>query len=213
MVAYLSHMKNILAWIAVIFMVHGLHAENFATRDGDMYTNATVKRVEPDGIVVADADGLRKLKFSNLSPELQQKYGYDPQKATQFSNAIAASSIASQTEMVKFQNSQQAEKIAAQPTQTTAASSSPNGSSAAAQTTPHPHKGVESFESHIHGCGGTYEVLSCDDTGLTCKHKEHYKTRTEYKTDTTTEHIPYYYLPPSVRSACGFPPPSINDPM
>ena len=55
-----------------------LHADNFTTLDGDLYTNAIVKRVEPDGLSITYADGITKLKFKNLPADVQAKYGYDP---------------------------------------------------------------------------------------------------------------------------------------
>jgi S1-C subfamily serine protease len=56
----------------------GLHAEEFTTLDGDHYTHATLKRVEPDGIVISYSDGVVKLKFKNLPKEVCDKYGYSP---------------------------------------------------------------------------------------------------------------------------------------
>ena len=96
-----------------------LTGQEFTTLDGDKYTNATVKRVEPDGIVVADGVGIRKLKFKNLPPEVGQKFGYDPTKAAQFQATIQASAIAAQqqadqlhkTELVA-QQAEQNQKVA-----------------------------------------------------------------------------------------------------
>ena len=78
-----------------------LSGQEFTTLNGDKYTNATVKMIEPDGIVVANTDGVRKLKFKNLLPEVGIKYGYDPGRAAQYqavlnSNAIAAQKQAEQ---------------------------------------------------------------------------------------------------------------------
>jgi hypothetical protein len=209
--------KTIFAFLVLSALVK---ADDFTLTDGTTYTNATVRRVEPDGLVVADADGIRKLKFSNLSPQIQQKYGFDSVKANQFSNQVIASSVAAQKEMEKMVDAQnaQSEKLNAQIEKLSAQSASPATSSTkntpdSQPTVYHPHKAVSGFESHIHGCGGNYIVLSCDETGLTCRHSEFYKTRTENKEYAKTEHIPYYYLPPKVRAACGFPPPSISDPM
>jgi hypothetical protein len=206
--------KTLLIPVSILLISAAAHADNFTTRDGDTYTNAVVKRVEPDGIVISDVDGIRKLKFTNLSPEIQTKYGFDPGKAAQFSTALSASAITAQQEMVKAQNAELAAKITTQPSSVAAASS-------VTQPVVHPHKGVDTFDSHIHGCGGKYRVLSCDDSGLTCRHSEsystsqvrgagHYNTQTS---DTEIVHIPYYHLPPEVRAACGLPPPSISDPM
>ena len=65
-------------------------AEDIKTLDGKTYTNATVARVEIDGIVVDYADGAGKLYFTNLPDELQKKYGYDPVKVEAVRAAAAA---------------------------------------------------------------------------------------------------------------------------
>jgi len=74
-------------------------ADSFTTLDGDSYTNCIVKRVEPDGIVVSDTDGVHKLKFKNLSPDTGKKYGYDPVKAVRFSVAVSQAAINQQNEI------------------------------------------------------------------------------------------------------------------
>jgi len=79
-----------------------LVGQDFTTLDGDKYSNVTVKRIEPDGIVVSDADGIRKLKFKNLPAEIGIKYGYDPVRAAQYQANLQASAMEGQ---------QQAEKI------------------------------------------------------------------------------------------------------
>ena len=81
-----------------------LAGEDFTTLDGDKYTNATVKKIEPDGIVVADTDGVRKLKFKNLPPETQQKFGYNPEKAAQYQKQIIVEEIASQKARANWEN-------------------------------------------------------------------------------------------------------------
>ncbi len=67
--------------------------ESFTTLDGDLYSGV-VKRVEPDGIVLRTSDGVPKLKFKNLSPEVAQKYGYDPEIETRYLTYLAKASAA-----------------------------------------------------------------------------------------------------------------------
>ena len=57
--------------------------ESFTTLEGDHYTGI-IKRVEPDGIVLRTSDGVPKLKFKNLPPQVGLKYGYDPELEVQF---------------------------------------------------------------------------------------------------------------------------------
>lgn len=61
-------------------------ADDFKTIDGKDYKNATVSRVEPDGIVITFSGGIVKIPFTELSPEIQKKYGYDPQAAAAYSS-------------------------------------------------------------------------------------------------------------------------------
>jgi hypothetical protein len=57
-------------------------ADDFKTIDGKEYKNVTVKRVEPDGIVVSSKSGISKVYFTELPKEVQQRYGYDLGKAS-----------------------------------------------------------------------------------------------------------------------------------
>lgn len=57
---------------------------------GKAYKNVTIRKVEPDGLLIAHSGGVKKLRFSDLSEETQTKYGYDPAKAEQFSKEQAA---------------------------------------------------------------------------------------------------------------------------
>jgi len=43
-----------------------------------------LKRVEPDGVVISYSDGVRKLKFQNLPPEVCAKYGYNPESEAMY---------------------------------------------------------------------------------------------------------------------------------
>lgn len=47
--------------------------------------NAKISRVEPDGVVISFSGGIVKIPFNELSPEIQKKYGYDPQAAAAYS--------------------------------------------------------------------------------------------------------------------------------
>jgi hypothetical protein len=47
-------------------------ADDFKTLNGKEYKNATVSRVEPDGIVIKVSGGIVKIPFTALSRELQE---------------------------------------------------------------------------------------------------------------------------------------------
>src|SRR5437899_11878311 len=65
-------------------------ADDFKTIDGKEYKDATVTRVEPDGIVVKMKSGISKLYFVELPKEVQERFHYDVQKATAYSAGQAA---------------------------------------------------------------------------------------------------------------------------
>jgi hypothetical protein len=55
-------------------------AEDFRTVNGKEYKNATISRVEADGIVLKTKSGISKVYFTELPKEVQQRYGYHPEK-------------------------------------------------------------------------------------------------------------------------------------
>jgi hypothetical protein len=55
-------------------------ADDFKTTAGKEYKNATVSRVEPDGIVIKTKSGITKIYFVELPKEFQQRFGYDADK-------------------------------------------------------------------------------------------------------------------------------------
>lgn len=69
----------ILPFVSVAF------SDDFKTLAGKEYKNATVSRVEPDGIVLTTKAGISKVYFTELPEEVQQRFGYDPQKAGDYS--------------------------------------------------------------------------------------------------------------------------------
>src|SRR6266571_1550058 len=42
-----------------------------------VYKNATISRAEPDGLVIVFPGGIVKIPFTELSPELREKYHYE----------------------------------------------------------------------------------------------------------------------------------------
>ena len=87
--------------VALLPIVAALRADDFTTVDGNHYTHATIKRVEPDGLVIAYDDGVIKLKFQKLPPEIGKKYGYDPAKATEFQKSQQALELATYQATIK----------------------------------------------------------------------------------------------------------------
>jgi hypothetical protein len=81
-------MKHPVILIALILTAACLRADDITTIRGEKFTNVSISRVEPDGIVVIKSDGIVKIPFTDLSPELRAKYGYDPERAAQFKTAV-----------------------------------------------------------------------------------------------------------------------------
>ena len=55
-------------------------AEDLRTTKGKEYKNATVSRVEPDGIVIKFKGGIVKILFTELPKDIQKGFGYDVDK-------------------------------------------------------------------------------------------------------------------------------------
>jgi hypothetical protein len=70
-------------------------ADDFKTIDRKEYKNATVTRVETDGIVLSSKSGISKVYFTELPKEVQERFHYDAAKAATFSSERSASEEAS----------------------------------------------------------------------------------------------------------------------
>jgi sRNA-binding protein len=71
-------------------------ADDFKTTEGKEYKDATVSRIEPDGIVVRTKSGISKLYFVELPQEVQRRFNYEPQQARAYSAEQAANYAAIQ---------------------------------------------------------------------------------------------------------------------
>jgi len=80
----------------ILCLVSTTLADDFKTMDGKEYKNATVTRVEPDGIVVKTKSGISKVYFPELPKDVQQRFNYDPQQAVAYSAQQAANYAAYQ---------------------------------------------------------------------------------------------------------------------
>jgi hypothetical protein len=75
-------------------------ADDFKTINGKEYKDASVSRVEPDGIVLKTKSGISKVFFTELPKEVQERFHYNPANATAF-NAAAQVAIAKSNEKVQ----------------------------------------------------------------------------------------------------------------
>jgi hypothetical protein len=82
-------------------------AEDFKTIHGKEYKNATVTRVEPDGIVIKFRGGIAKLPFTELPKDVQERFHYDAAKAALFAGAEQAAVTQSNAAAAQQQQEQQ----------------------------------------------------------------------------------------------------------
>ena len=71
-------------------------SEDFKTVNGKEYKDATVTRVEPDGIVLRTKSGISKVYFAELPKDVQERFHYDSEKAASYSSEQAANYAAYQ---------------------------------------------------------------------------------------------------------------------
>ena len=81
--ARVKYWKTALVILAAVSASLAL-AEDFKTIKGKEYKNAAVSRVEPDGIVLKTKSGIAKVYFIELPKEVQERFGYDAQKAATY---------------------------------------------------------------------------------------------------------------------------------
>jgi hypothetical protein len=76
-----KYWQTTVALLAVVSASLAL-AEDFKTINGKEYKDASVSRVEPDGIVLKSRSGVSKIYFTELPKELQERFHYvQPSKA------------------------------------------------------------------------------------------------------------------------------------
>ena len=86
---------KVLTFLIVCF-ISAAFAEDFKTINGKEYKDATVTRVEPDGIVLKTTSGVTKVYFAELPKEVQERFHYDSEKGASYSAEQAANYAAYQ---------------------------------------------------------------------------------------------------------------------
>ena len=91
----------------VTFLIFSVTAaalsDDFKTVNGKEFKDATITRIEPDGIVVKTKSGMSKVYFAELPKEVQERFHYDPQKASAYSAEQAANYAAYQDQQAEAQ--------------------------------------------------------------------------------------------------------------
>jgi hypothetical protein len=105
-----------LGWAFLLLAIFGpgLRGEDWATSDGKVYKDVRVVKVEADAVTIIHHDGGALVPLATLPANLQQRFGYDPDKAKAASNARAKadgeSDVALQAERVEAQKLQAAKE-------------------------------------------------------------------------------------------------------
>ena len=81
-------------------------AEDFKTLNGKEYKDATVTRVEPDGIVVKTKSAITKVYFAELPKDVQERFHYDSEKAASYSAEQAGNYAAYKKQQEETQRQQ-----------------------------------------------------------------------------------------------------------
>ena len=89
-------MQRNLFTILLVSFAAAAFSEDFKTLDGKEYNDATVTRVEPDGIVLKTKSGITKVYFVELTKDVQERFHYVPEKASAYAAEQAANYAAYQ---------------------------------------------------------------------------------------------------------------------
>src|SRR5262245_8954178 len=93
--------------LLVLCSTSAVFAEDFKTVNGKEYKDATLTRVEPDGIVVKTNSGVTKIYFAELPKDVQEHFHYDSAKAASYSTEQAANYTAYQKQQEETRRQQQ----------------------------------------------------------------------------------------------------------
>ena len=91
-----STMSTKVLTFSILSFISAVFADDFKTLNGKEYKDATVSRVEPDGIVLKTKSGVIKVYFTELPKDAQERFHYDSQKAASYSSEQAANYAAYQ---------------------------------------------------------------------------------------------------------------------
>jgi hypothetical protein len=109
----------ILALIGLGLCVHASADNSLFTMDGVAYKNITSLRADPNGVLIeynlpGGGLGISKVKFTRLTPEQQQRFGYDAAKAKDFEAKVAKANEDLRQESVRWDQSAKAYQAAEQ---------------------------------------------------------------------------------------------------
>src|SRR5436309_8043816 len=91
---------------SIVCFISAVFADDFKTLNGKEYKDATVSRVEPDGIVLKTKSGVIKVYFTELPKDVQERFHYDSEKAASYSSEQAANYTAYQKQQEETRRQQ-----------------------------------------------------------------------------------------------------------
>jgi len=97
---------RVLAFV-ILFFTSVAFAEDIKTVTGKEYKDATVTRVEPDGVVVKTKSGIAKVYFVELPKDVQERFHYDSERAASYSAEQTANYTAYQKRQEETRRQQQ----------------------------------------------------------------------------------------------------------
>jgi len=111
-----SRIRRVKYWTPALAILAALSAslavaEDFKTLNGKEYKNATISRVEPDGLVLRTKSGISKVYFTELPQDVQERFQYNAQQAAQFTNQTIEEVRLAQQQKIKV-DKKRAEEIA-----------------------------------------------------------------------------------------------------
>jgi len=101
-----STMSTKVLTFSILSFISAAFAEDFKTANGKEYKDATVSRVEPDGIVLKTKSGVIKVYFTELPKDVQERFHYDSEKAASYSSEQAANYTAYQKQQEETRRQQ-----------------------------------------------------------------------------------------------------------
>lgn len=78
---------SVVVFAVAVMASHADETNLTLTVDGVTYSNVTFGSVSPSSVSIRHSTGIARLPLAKLPPELQQRFGYDPQKAADWQKA------------------------------------------------------------------------------------------------------------------------------
>jgi Tfp pilus assembly protein PilE len=101
-----STMSTKVLTFSILSFISAVFADDFKALNGKEYKDATVSRVEPDGIVLKTKSGVIKVYFTELPKDVRERFHYDSEKAASYSSEQAANYTAYQKQQEETRRQQ-----------------------------------------------------------------------------------------------------------